>query len=52
MNDCEHDFIVWIIGSSLLILLFMGSTLYFAYWTKKLQEMLISEWDEQEGKNE
>ena len=48
MSDCEHDLIVLAIGSSLLILLFMGSTIYFAYWVHRLREMLLKEWDEQE----
>jgi hypothetical protein len=48
MSDCEHDFVVLAIGSSLLILLFMGSTIYFAYWTHRLREMLLREWDKNE----
>lgn len=46
MSDCEKG----TIGLSLLVLLFMGSSIYFAYWADKLQKMLIEEWDEQEGK--
>jgi len=52
MSDCGHDFIVLAIGASLLILLFMGSTIYFAYLAHWLREMLLREWDEQEGKYE
>jgi hypothetical protein len=48
MSDCEKG----AIGLFLLVILFMGSTLYFAYWANKLQKMLIEEWDEQERKNE
>jgi hypothetical protein len=51
MNDCEHDFIVLAIGLSLLVILFMGSTIYFAYWANRLRDMLLRECDEQEGKN-
>lgn len=48
MSDCEKG----AIGLSLLILLLMGSTFYFAYWAYRLQQMLLREWDKQEGKNE
>ena len=48
MTDCEKG----AIGLSLLIPLFMGSTIYFAYWANRLRDMLLREWEEQEGKNE
>lgn len=48
MSDCEKG----AIGLSLLILIFIGSTIYFAYWAYILQQMLIGECNNQEGKNE
>jgi hypothetical protein len=52
MSDCDFDMLKLAIGLSLLVLLFMGSTIYFAYWANRLRDILLREWDEQESKQE
>lgn len=41
MSECEKG----AIALALIILLFIGSTIYFAYYAYKFQQMLIEEWD-------